>query len=61
MISCEAARAAGRVYAVVDLDDEVVVAKPRAAIGLRPLRKACARATGLHGFFSKKNQVTVLR
>ena len=43
---------APHVYSVVDLD---VVAAPPAASALRPLRKTCARVTGLHGFFSRKH------
>jgi len=46
-----------RVYAVVDLDEESMqVAKPHRAGLLRPVRKKFARATGLHGFFSKKGR-----
>ena len=46
-----------RVYAVVDLDEESMqVAKPHRAGLMRPVRKKFARATGLHGFFSKKGR-----
>ena len=46
-----------RVYAVVALDEESMqVAKPRRAGLMRPVRKKFARATGLHGFFSKKGR-----